>query len=234
MPVQFIQATVNTALATSQTSVATVSVPSSATNGDLLVLAVVTVPPTSVNGGLISTGWTFFRGVSVGADFAGLNVRMYWKHASAEPTTYSPTFTVADLYTTNVICLRGQNGSTSAIDAETFNSSISGDAIVLPSLVAPHNNDMWLGYAFSYQNGTLPSGFDLPAGWTTASKVTSHHAAMAAGYSMLAGSATYGPAVFSVSVGAAYNPWIALSVFIAESAGGSLVLRLGAMLGVGL
>lgn len=232
MSLQFINATSNIASIGSQTSVAVGLLPSGVVNGDFLVMAVVTVPPTSVTG--VPSSWNYITGFSAGVSFAGLNVQTFWKHASSEPSTYSVTFTNADLWTTNVICVRGQNGSSSAVDAATFNSSISGDTIAIPSLGSNFANDMWLGFAFSYQNGSLPAGFDLEAGFTTATEVVAHHAAMISGYKMLGAAGVYGPAIASVSGGAAFNPWVALSIFIAESTGASgTILRLGSLLGVG-
>src|SRR5687768_16884867 len=122
MAVEFVQSTTN-AIQTN-TSVAVATPPALAINGDLLIMAIATVPPTSVTG--VPANWNFITAGSCGADFVGLNVRTYWKHASDEPATYSSTFNVADLYTTAVIALRGQNGSSSAIDVAAVNTSISG------------------------------------------------------------------------------------------------------------
>lgn len=233
MAIQFIQAASNAVGTASATSVATAFLPAAATNGDILIMAIATVPPISITS--VPAGWSFVVEGSCGITFAGLHVSIYSKQASSEPASYSSPLTGSDLYTTNIVAVRGQNGSSSAIEVTATAFSSSGNAVGIPSITTTKPNDMWLAYAFQYDSATAPAGWDLPVNFISGAKVTSTHAAMCVGYQVLSVSGATGTAIISASAAAAFNPWVSFSIAILESAGaaGGVFLRLGAMLGVG-
>lgn len=231
MALSFIQAAV-VAPAT-QSATAVIGALSSATNGDLLVMSICTNPPISISA--MPANWVKITQGSSGIAFAGVKSFIYYKHASAEPANYTVQLSGVDFYSLSIIAIRGQNGSSSAIDTSSTNFSTSGTAVTIPSVTPTGGTDMWLGFAFQYANSTAPTGWDLAAGWTPVTQATSTPPSFAVGYKILAASGATGTSIFSASVTAAFNPWLGISVALLASGGAATValIRTLALTGVG-
>lgn len=233
MAVTFIQAAANAPV--TATAVGTAFLPSSATNGDLLIMSIFVVKDTSVTAA--PSNWTTITSaaVSAGINFAGVNHTFYWKHASSEPASYSATFSGADNYSTIVVAIRGQNGSVSAVHASSSNFSSSGTAVAVPAITPTVANSLWLGFGAQYSGTTTPAAWDLPAGWNLGAGITSAVAAQVVAYRTLTASGVAAAVIISASAGAAFNPWTGVSIIIAESAGAATaaLIRNMSMLGVG-
>lgn len=230
MALQFIQAAMNRSPIGAGTAIATANLPASATDGDILVMSVSLVPGNSVSA--MPAGWQQFAIGS--ATWAQLN--LYWKHASSEPATYSLGLTLSGGFNTGVYCLRGQNGSSSAIEASVPGASGTGATLTIPSITTTTANTIWFGIVAQFASDTLPAGFDLPAGWTEVGKVTSCEISTIVGMRVLTASGVAAGVNFSTSNVAGVSNYQSFSFAIIESAGAAPALAWnysGNLMGVG-
>jgi hypothetical protein len=197
--------------------------PSDVTDGDLMVMSI-----QWLLGGAFSTdpnGWTLLTAVASSSPPAANDVgmRVYYKHASSEPASYSAALASSQQHLYQMLVLRGQLGSSSAFGSDisvNFSTSANGAVINAPAVTI--SSVPAIRVVFMAQlgaNGSNPTKFESPAGssgsWTSLLQRTSSALAAATFTKTLAATSGIDAiAPFSVSDRAAAAPWVAASFAI--------------------
>lgn len=201
----------------SVTSVAVITKPGSATDGDLLVLAI-NHDSAAISAG--PAGWTQLTAASASASVGGkVNSALYWKHASSEPATYTANFTFAPNWSYQFVVLRGQNGSTTAIDSPvSIGSGSNAATMVAPAINISHSSSLRLIFAAELGFATGPTNFTTPAGYTDGgAQITSTVMACTSFSKQIVNQGTDPAVTASTSGNGGASPFIIFSVAIAAS-----------------
>ena len=198
--------------------------PSSVTNGDLMILAF-----NWADSAAISTGpapaWNFITSVATSNSTGDkLRSNLYWKKASSEPAGgYSAHFTFSDFWSYQLIVMRGQNGSTTAIDSTTTVSAGTADAIAVGNLTLSHAGSLRLlfGATLGVSNNS-PTHFETPAGYTAHTNQVTATVINACSFSkLITNSGTDSTVTISISNMPAVHIWTSMTLGIAASVAGA-------------
>lgn len=210
---------VQTTSLASGTSVAVVAKPGSATDGDLLVLALNWDDTAAISAGPTG-GWTLLTTGQASASTGGkLRTNIYWKQASTEPANYTANFTFAANWSYQFVVLRGQNGSTTAIDSPvTIGTGSNAASMVAPALNISHSSSLRLVFVAEVGFAGGPLNFTTPAGYTDGgAQITSTVVACTSFTKQIANQGNDGPVTVSSSANGGISPYTALSFAIAAS-----------------
>lgn len=215
--------------------------PNNVQDGDLMILALNWVQGVSIS--THPNTWTF---ITSGASSAGpgnfndLGTALYYKHASSEPASYSAAFSGSDRYFWEIVTLRGQLGSTTAIDSPA--NVLVGLSATPTMAVAAITVSSTLSYrlVFGTQLGfaTGPGEFTLQAGYTQLTAFTGTAISTFIWSKQLVGSGVDAAvAAITVSDAAGISPWITISLAIRQDPAFSFtavsIFRLMCLTGVG-
>jgi hypothetical protein len=179
MALSFIQATSQKTPIGSPSAIATCAVPTSATNGDMLIMSLTVLNPNAITG--TPVGWGLVTGESAG-NTVGVWVRTFFREASSEPANYSLTLTSATHWTTSMLCIRGAATSASAIDAARGWQSGTTSVITIPSFSPGTLSGMQIAVVGRQGSTTAPDQWKFAADWTVGTNVLDAQASMAVAF----------------------------------------------------
>lgn len=216
--------------------------PAGLQDGDLMVMSLqflqgagLTVEPNR---------WTLMTATATSAvgSFNDLGMKLYYLHASSEPASYSASFAFAEFYSYQIIVVRGQLGSSTAIDSPAniaVGASDSGALATIPAITISTTSSLRVAFIGQVGNaGSNPSHYEPPAGWTSQVQRVAASVSNAI-LTQDGGQASGVAAAASVSVSdfPAVGNWIGMSVAIREdpafTASSMSVYRLMCLMGVG-
>jgi hypothetical protein len=187
--------------------------PNQTVDGDLLLLALQWEQGATLN--TPPNGFTFLTGGATGATFNEIGMNLYYKHASAEPSVYSAALSSANYYSWIMVLIKGQFGSSSALDSNAIVSKGSTSTMAAGATTASSSLSLRLVFGTQYGYNAGPVHFETPAGYTDLAQITSTNIAAMVVYKNLVGSGIDAAiATMSVSGPAAITPWVTISVNI--------------------
>jgi hypothetical protein len=213
-------------------SVSTITCPflSSATNGDILILAIAHAPAVTYSAGPTG-GWTLIQELASSASgFVEVFMHVYYKHASAE-TTAVAQISFNDFWAVSLMAFRNQNGSSSAIDAHAMGKGSATSAVTCPTVTLTNSGGVLLAIGAMY--GTNITGWNL-GGFTQAAATSANAINICAGYNTGPwASGNTGTMTYTAS-GTNSQPWVGFTLGLIQSAAATTVWNFSSMLlGVG-
>lgn len=187
--------------------------PSLVDDGDLMLLAIQWDQGATMTTG--PNGFTFITGGATGATFNEVGMNLYYKQASGEPPSYSAALSSANFYTWCLVLIKGQFGSSSALDSSAVVSKGSTSTMAAGATTASNSASLRLVFGTQYGFGGGPLHFETPAGYTDLAQITSTNiAAMVITKALGTSGIDAAIPTITVSGAAGVSPWVTISLNI--------------------